>query len=73
MIQKILNLEPSALAGLPGIVRLFNEKAGLNYLEGHKLKDKLEKAVHISWATGGSMVPEEIMAAYYQKGLELTR
>lgn len=65
-----INLEPSALAGFPGVVRLFNDTAGKNYLEEHKLNDKLQKAVHISWATGGSMVPEEIMATYYQKGLE---
>lgn len=65
-----IHLEPSALAGFPGVVRLFNDTAGKNYLEEHKLNDKLQKAVHISWATGGSMVPEEIMATYYQKGLE---
>lgn len=65
-----IHLEPSALAGLPGIIRLLNDTAGKNYLEEHKLKDKVQKAVHIAWATGGSMVPEEVMATYYQRGLE---
>jgi len=65
-----IQLEPSALAGFPGVVRLFNDTAGKNYLEEHKLNDKLQNTVHITWATGGSMVPEEMMATYYQKGLE---
>jgi len=65
-----IHLEPSALAGFHGIGRLLNDPAGKKYLEDHQLKDKLQKAMHITWATGGSMVPQEIMAAYYQKGQE---
>lgn len=64
-----IHLEPSAVAGLPGIIKLFKNTPGREYLEKHKLNDKLQEATHISWATGGSMVPKEIMAAYYQKGL----
>ena len=46
-------LEPSALAGFIGPVRL---------------PEQIDGAVHIAWATGGSMVPPEIMDAFYRKG-----
>jgi len=49
-------LEPSALAGFAGPVRLPADA---------------ENAVHIAWATGGSMVPSEIMDAFYTKGCSL--
>jgi D-serine dehydratase len=30
--------------------------------------EKMANATHILWATGGSMVPEEEMKHYYEKG-----
>ena len=51
-------LEPSALAGFAGPARLPAAPAD---------------AVHIAWATGGSMVPPEIMEGFYRKGLALNR
>ncbi len=65
-----LSLEPSALASLPGIVNLLSK--GKAYLEQHNLKDKMEHATHISWATGGSMVPKEEQRRYYQIAQNLT-
>ncbi|MEH7086120.1 D-serine ammonia-lyase [Neobacillus drentensis] len=59
-------LEPSALAGMIGPT--FLSSKGINYLEKHDLLNKMNNATHIVWATGGSMVPEEILADYYQKG-----
>ena len=50
-------LEPSALAGMYGPVLL--QKMGFR---------ADENATHMVWATGGSMVPENIMAQYYEKG-----
>lgn len=64
-----IKLEPSALAGLIGPSKLCKE--GRDYLQLHDLTEAMSKGTHIVWATGGSMVPEEIMAQYYQKGLEL--
>ncbi|HZW82998.1 MAG TPA: hypothetical protein VFF14_06160, partial [Candidatus Deferrimicrobium sp.] len=61
-------LEPSALAGLAGGSKLFKDAAGLKYIEEHQLTEKMNNAVHISWATGGSMVPKEIIDGYYDKG-----
>ncbi|KZE55538.1 D-serine dehydratase [Brevibacillus parabrevis] len=65
-----MRLEPSALAGMPGPIRLLAQEAGQQYIEQHGLADKMKNATHIVWATGGSMVPAHIHEAYYAKGLE---
>ncbi|WP_223590089.1 D-serine ammonia-lyase [Neobacillus bataviensis] len=59
-------LEPSALAGMIGPIKL--GKDGTDYLQKHHLTEKMKNAVHIAWATGGSMVPAEILDQYYQLG-----
>ncbi|MDM5188990.1 D-serine ammonia-lyase [Bacillus sp. DX4.1] len=64
-------LEPSALAGMIGPTKLYKE--GINYLYNCNLEGKLSNATHIIWATGGSMVPKEMMMEYYKKGMELFR
>lgn len=51
-------LEPSALAGMPGPVRLADTAPPPS------------EAVHVVWATGGNMVPPEIFREYYRKGAE---
>ncbi|WP_394578502.1 D-serine ammonia-lyase [Cytobacillus firmus] len=66
-----IRLEPSALAGVIGPVKLSTEKQGKEYVQNHNLKDKMKNAVHLMWATGGSMVPKEIMEEYYIKGAKL--
>lgn len=66
-------LEPSALAGIPGIVKLFSTGEGKEYLKNNKLENNMNNATHIAWATGGSMVPQEEMARYYSKGKELRK
>ncbi|RBW68619.1 D-serine ammonia-lyase [Bacillus taeanensis] len=62
-------LEPSALAGMIGSIKLYKE--GSEYLQKHLLTEKMTSATHIVWGTGGNMVPEEMMKQYYQKGLDL--
>jgi D-serine dehydratase len=59
-----LKLEPSALAGMPGPARLFQTEEGKKYLQKFNLKNKVYHANHIIWATGGSLVPENIMNQY---------
>lgn len=54
-----IKLEPSALAGMMGPVLLARHE---------KIKGK---PVHLIWATGGSMVPDEIMEKYIEKGLAI--
>ncbi|MEH6443527.1 MAG: D-serine ammonia-lyase [Oceanospirillaceae bacterium] len=57
-----IELEPSALAGLNGIVELHRasywQDAGINE----------QNVTHIAWATGGSMVPLDERARYYAQG-----
>jgi D-serine dehydratase len=57
-------LEPSALAGFLGPVKLSNAQAGGN----DKLENSMINATHIVWGTGGSMVPEDEMKKYYERG-----
>lgn len=66
-----IHLEPSALAGVIGPVKLSTEKQGKEYVQNHNLKGQMKNAVHLMWATGGSMVPKEIMQEYYIKGAKL--
>lgn len=62
-------LEPSALAGMIGPLKLAQEGAAFLAREG--LTDKMENATHLVWATGGSMVPGSEMERYYQNGIEV--
>ncbi|EMJ6443730.1 D-serine ammonia-lyase [Bacillus cereus] len=64
-----IKLEPSALAGMIGPIKLHKE--GTSYLQNNDLKQKLNQSTHIVWGTGGSMVPKEIMEEYYQTGSQL--
>lgn len=57
-------LEPSACAGFEGPVKLLQYGETREYLEAHKLTKHLQDAVHIVWATGGSLVPEETREIY---------
>ncbi|MBU5439938.1 D-serine ammonia-lyase [Tissierella sp. MSJ-40] len=56
--EENIYLEPSALAGFLGPI-LTSDKYG---------KDYLNNATHMCWATGGSLVPKNIMKGYYAKG-----
>jgi D-serine dehydratase len=58
-------IEPSACASFSGPVQVCQAEG---YLIKNGLKDKMENATHILWATGGNMVPEEEMQAYYNMG-----
>ena len=61
-------LEPSALAGFPGVAKLFKDKNARKYLKENKIINNIKNSTHIVWATGGSMVPAEIKHNYYKKG-----
>lgn len=56
-------IEPSACAAFEGL-RYVNGGAGRYFPEPD------ENSVHIVWATGGNMVPEEEKALYYSRGKE---
>ena len=65
-----MRLEPSALAGVPGIARVHADQQG--YLARAGLDaHAMANATHLIWATGGNMVPDDEMDAYLTKGREL--
>ncbi len=66
-----IHLEPSALAGVIGPVKLWTNNEGKEYIKNQKLEEKMKTATHLMWATGGSMVPKETMDEYYKKGKTL--
>lgn len=57
-------LEPSACAAFQGPVFLNKKEETCKYLEENNLTERMEQATHIVWATGGSLVPEEIREEY---------
>lgn len=65
-----IHLEPSALAGMIGPVKLHKE--GTTYIQKNHLTARMCNATHIIWGTGGGMVPKEMMEEYYKMGLKLS-
>ena len=60
--QQQIQLEPSALAGMLGLLHV---EKNSTYLERIKVSPEiLTNATHLVWATGGGMVPEEEMGKY---------
>ncbi|MGU7773425.1 D-serine ammonia-lyase [Burkholderia sp. MR1-5-21] len=68
-----IRLEPSALAGVPGIARVHARDRETCHPHAQMPPDVLANATHVAWATGGSMVPEAEMSAYLSKGRQALR
>ena len=62
-----LRLEPSALAGMPGPLRVLSETQGYRQRLGLS-PERLARASHLVWGTGGGMVPPAEMDAYLAEG-----
>lgn len=69
MEQEGIFLEPSACAGFSGPIRMQNDERMNQYLKENHLESKMKQAVHVVWATGGSLVPDEEREKYFQKSL----
>ncbi|MCQ4265708.1 D-serine ammonia-lyase [Pseudomonas stutzeri] len=66
-----VRLEPSALAGMPGLQRVLRAP---DYLQRIGVDPaRLARATHLVWGTGGSMVPDAEFAAYLAQGRALKR
>jgi D-serine dehydratase len=63
-------LEPSACASFIGPAYLMSHSETLEYIKTMGLEDKMKNAVHIPWATGGNLVPEEIRKQYMETYLK---
>lgn len=59
-------IEPSACASFAAFLHSDVMRA---YVEKEGLSDCMEQAVHIAWATGGNMVPREMVETYLKTGL----
>ena len=59
-------IEPSSCASFPGPSLVAADAAWLE--ERGLTAEKMAGSTHILWATGGSMVPEEEMKHYYERG-----
>ncbi len=57
-------LEPSACAAFWGPIQLMKESTTKAYIEKMGLSEKMPNAIHVPWATGGSLVPAEIREEY---------
>ena len=55
-----LFIEPSSCAGFIGPATISTDEDARRYLMQNELEDKMADAVHVAWATGGSMVPQDI-------------
>ncbi|MHA3887130.1 D-serine ammonia-lyase [Stutzerimonas degradans] len=66
-----VRLEPSALAGMPGLQRVLRAPVYLQRIGVDPAR--LARATHLVWGTGGSMVPDAEFAAYLAQGRALQR
>lgn len=62
-------IEPSACAAFAGPVGLMGYSGGREYIEKHGLGSAMKNAAHIAWATGGSLVPDQIREEYMKQYL----
>ncbi len=66
-------LEPSACAAFQGASEIMKRRESVEYLEKNNLLERMEQATHIAWATGGSLVPENIREEYKRTYLPYTQ
>lgn len=71
MDEEGIFIEPSSCASFAGPARLCSSPEGRAFLEHFHLDRSMGNATHIAWATGGSLVPEEVRMQYYGKSREL--
>ena len=65
-----INIEPSACAAFEGVIKMEASEEGGKYIREHGLESKMNDSVHIAWATGGKLVPEEINRQFLETHLQ---
>lgn len=69
-----LYIEPSSCSAFEGVARLYDYPAGRDYLAEWGLdEDKMTHATHIAWATGGRLVPKDVMDHYLETYIDSSR
>ncbi len=63
-------IEPSACAAFEGPAKLLAYEETKAYIKQNGLEGAMENSAHIAWATGGSLVPEEIRQEYKNTRLD---
>lgn len=64
-------IEPSACAAFEGPARLTNAAKAQEYLKKYQLTPHMQNAIHVVWATGGNLVPQNVREKYYKKACDL--
>ena len=54
-----------------GPAKLCSSPEGRKFLKEHGLEGQMAQAVHIAWATGGNLVPQDVRRQYYEKSRKL--
>ena len=62
-----VKVEPSSCASIQGAIDLFKFEEGREYLEKHDLLDKVNNINHICWATGGNLIPDDVIQEYLDR------
>ncbi|WP_296112413.1 D-serine ammonia-lyase [uncultured Anaerococcus sp.] len=62
--SEAIKIEPSACSTFEGPAKIFEYEAGKQYLADNNLLEIKDNINHFAWATGGNLVPEEIMDEY---------
>ena len=70
-VSESLHIEPSAAAGFDGPGLLLGTDSGRKYLREHGLTEKMTRANHIIWTTGGRFVPDEEYETFHLHGKAL--
>ena len=66
-----MHIEPSSCAAFIGPCSLLQNEDSRKYLKIHGLTDTiLKNSTHICWATGGSLVPDEVWEQYVKTFLK---
>lgn len=68
--QEGVFIEPSSCAAFAGPSRIETDEACARYIEEQGLTGQMGQAAHIVWATGGSLVPEDVRETYIKKAME---
>ncbi len=61
-----IKIEPSACSTFEGPIKLFEYESSKKYLEENNLIGIENNINHFAWATGGKLVPEDIMQRYLE-------